>query len=97
MRKQTLLFLALMLPACLAFGGGYQLNLQGLRQLAMGGGGTAMPWDASTMFYNPGGLSRLDNFQANGSILFIVPSTQYVNDVTGVSVGCVKSSCAVLK
>lgn len=85
MRKHTLLSLALMLPACLAFGGGYQLNLQGLRQLAMGGGGTAMPWDASTMFYNPGGLSRLDNFQANGSILFIVPATQYESDVTGVT------------
>jgi long-chain fatty acid transport protein len=83
MRKHALLTMALLLPGAMAFSAGYQLNLQGLRQLAMGGGGTAVPWDASTIFYNPGGLSRLDGFQAYGSVQLIIPRVQYVNEATG--------------
>ena len=83
MRKHTLLTAALLLPAAMAFSAGYQLNLQGLRQLAMGGGGTAMPWDASTIFYNPGGLARLDGFQVYGSVQFIIPRVEYLNNTTG--------------
>ncbi|MBS1643434.1 MAG: outer membrane protein transport protein [Bacteroidetes bacterium] len=85
MKKQTILSFLFLLPAVLSMGAGYQLNLQGLRQLAMGGGGVAQPWDAATLFYNPGGLSRLDGIQVNGSILGIIPATQYVNDVNGVT------------
>jgi long-chain fatty acid transport protein len=85
MRKQGLLTALLLLPATMAFSAGYQLNLQGLRQLAMGGGGTAMPWDASTIFYNPGGLARLEGMQAYGSVQFILPRVQYLNQETGVS------------
>ena len=77
--------MALLLPSVMAFSGGFQLNLQGLRQLAMGGGGTAVPWDAATIFYNPGGLSRLDNFQVYGSALFIIPRVQYIDNATGTS------------
>ena len=55
------------------------MNLQGLRQLAMGGTGTALPWDVSTIFYNPAGLSRLKNIQAYVSVLDINPSTAYGN------------------
>ncbi len=85
MRKLALLTTAFLLPATAAISGGFQLNLQGLRQLAMGGGGTAVPWDAATIFYNPGGLSRLDNFQAYGSALAIIPRVQYVNGDYGAS------------
>lgn len=85
MRKHALLTASLLLPAAMAFSAGYQLNIQGLRQLAMGGGGTAMPWDASTIFYNPGGLSRLDGFQVYGSIGFIIPRVEYLNQTTGVT------------
>lgn len=75
----------MLLPAAMAFSAGYQLNLQGLRQLAMGGGGTAMPWDASAIFYNPGGLARLEGMQAYGSVAFILPRVQYLNQSSGVS------------
>lgn len=85
MRKHALLTAALLLPAAMAFSAGYQLNLQGLRQLAMGGGGTAMPWDASTIFYNPGGLSRLEGFQAYGSAQFIIARAEYLNQTNGVT------------
>jgi long-chain fatty acid transport protein len=85
MRKHVLLTASLLFPAAMAFSAGYQLNLQGLRQLAMGGGGTAMPRDASTIFYNPGGLARLEGMQAYGSVAFVMPRVQYLNQSSGVS------------
>ncbi len=77
--KKHLVTASLLLSAATTFGAGYQLNLQGLRQLAMGGTGTAWPWDASTIFYNPGGLARLKGIQAYGSMVFLMPSTAYGN------------------
>lgn len=75
--KKQLLFTSLLLSSVMAFGAGYQLNLQGLRQLAMGGSGTAVAWDASSVFYNPGAMAQLESIQVSGSILGIIPSTQY--------------------
>lgn len=77
--KKQLLAAALVVSSLSSSGAGYQINLQGLRQLAMGGTGTAWPWDASTIFYNPAGLSRLKNIQVNASMLWIKPSTAYGN------------------
>lgn len=77
--KKHLITASLLLSAMTSFGGGYQLNLQGLRQMAMGGSGTAWPWDASTIFYNPGGLARLKGIQVYGNVAFIVPTTAYGN------------------
>lgn len=77
--KKHVITASLVLSAMASFGGGYQLNLQGLRQMAMGGTGAAWPWDASTIFYNPGGLSRLHGVQAYVSTGVIVPSTSYGN------------------
>lgn len=78
MKKQLLFTTSLLLSSAMAFAGGYQINLQGLRQLAMGGSGTAIAWDASTIFYNPGGLSELDHIQAHASMIAVMPSTTYV-------------------
>ncbi|MBA3827817.1 MAG: outer membrane protein transport protein [Taibaiella sp.] len=77
MRKLTLLTASALLATSLSYGAAYQLNLQGLRQLAMGGTGTATPWDVSTLFYNPAGLSLINGIQAYGSAQFIMPSTGY--------------------
>jgi long-chain fatty acid transport protein len=77
--KKQLLAASLALTTFSSFGAGYQLNLQGLRQLAMGGSGTAMPWDASTIFYNPAGLSHLKTIQAYGSVIWVKPATAYGN------------------
>lgn len=63
---------------------GFQLNLQGLRQLAMGNCGVAYPWDNAVIFYNPGALSRLDHTMISGSILGIFPATQLLQPTTGV-------------
>ncbi len=75
--KKNLLAAALLLSATTSFGGGYQLNLQGLRQLAMGGTGVAWPWDASTIFYNPGGLARLKGIQVYADVVPVIPNTAY--------------------
>ena len=77
--KKHLLAASLVFTSLASFGAGYQLNLQGLRQLAMGGTGAATPWDISTVFYNPGGLARIKTIQAYASVLSIMPSTAYGN------------------
>jgi long-chain fatty acid transport protein len=83
--KKHVITASLLLSAMTTFGGGYQLNLQGLRQMAMGGSGAAWPWDASTIFYNPGGLSRLKGIQVYGSAAMLMPTTAFGNrDNSGV-------------
>jgi long-chain fatty acid transport protein len=77
--KKHVLAASILLSAFTSFGAGYQLNLQGIRQLAMGGTGVAWPWDASTIFYNPGGLGRLKSIQVYASGLAIMPSTAFGN------------------
>lgn len=76
--KKYLLITAMLLSGNISFAGGYQLNMQGIRQLAMGGSGTALAWSADVMFYNPAGLSHLNVWQASVSVLGIIPSVQYV-------------------
>ena len=85
--KKFIVAASMLFGSWASFGAGYQLNLQGLRQLAMGGSGTAWTWDASTIFYNPGGLATMKNFQAYASVLSINPNTAFSNStVTATSV-----------
>jgi len=79
--KKLFLSASLFLGSLAAFGAGYQLNMQGLRQLAMGGTGSAWVWDASTIFYNPGGLACLKNIQIYCNVIDIIPRTGYSNGV----------------
>ncbi|PKP44164.1 MAG: hypothetical protein CVT95_11320 [Bacteroidetes bacterium HGW-Bacteroidetes-12] len=60
--KKLVIYASLFLPLS-AFAGGFQLNLQGLKAAAMGGAATGIVSDASTVFFNPGGMSRLDGHQ----------------------------------
>ncbi len=77
MTKRRLLTSLFLLPAAIAFSAGYQINVQGVRQVAMGGTGCGLAWDASTIFYNPGGLSDLNNWQAYGSVNLLFAQTRY--------------------
>ena len=43
-----------------AHAGGYQVGLHGQKQIGMGLVGTSLSFDASSMFYNPGGLSFMN-------------------------------------
>lgn len=83
MKKICTLTAAALVASSMAFGGSFQLNLQGIRQTAMGGTGVAWPWDASTIFFNPGGLSRLSGIQAYGSVNIVTPNVKYVQTPTG--------------
>jgi len=83
MKKICTLTAAAIVASSMAFGGSFQLNLQGIRQTAMGGTGVAWPWDASTIFFNPGGLARLEGIQAYGSINFVQPNVKYIQTPTG--------------
>ena len=79
--KKHLLAVSLLLTTLTSFGAGYQINLEGLRQVAMGGTGVAWPWDAATIFYNPGGLARLKSIQAYVSVSAIMPATAFGNQM----------------
>ncbi len=65
--------LVLCLSATTVLAGGYQLNLLGQRQIAMGHTGVGMPLDVATIGLNPGGLATLDHnallFGANATFI----------------------------
>lgn len=82
MKKSSILFSSL-LVASLAHAGSFQLPTQGARQSAMGGSGTAYPWDVATLFYNPAGLARLNEFQFSGNVYFLNPNVRYAQTGTG--------------
>lgn len=60
--KKLIFFSAVLIPV-FSFAGGFQLNLQGLKAAAMGGAATGIVSDASTVFFNPGGMSKLEGHQ----------------------------------
>lgn len=57
MRKLTMLFATCTFLISAVYAGGYQVGLHGQKQIGMGLIGTSLSLDASSMFYNPGGLS----------------------------------------
>lgn len=72
MRKITILLLSLFLASPAMFAGGYQVHLHGARNIGMGLIGTSLSYDASSVFYNPGGVSFLDkkwNFSGGVSLI----------------------------
>ena len=72
MRRITVLLLFLCLAATTSFGGGYQVGLHGVRNIGMGLIGTSLSYDASSLFYNPGGASFVnDKWSFSGGIDFI--------------------------
>lgn len=81
--KKILLSILLALPI-LGFSQSFQVNLQGQKQIAMGGAGTGVALDEASIFYNPGAVSFLKengvqagvnpillrtSFRENGSII----------------------------
>ncbi len=57
--------LGLSLFPMLSFAQGFQVNLEGQKQISMGGTGTGLSLDAATIFYNPGGMSHLKQNSIN--------------------------------
>ncbi|BCR05845.1 aromatic hydrocarbon degradation protein [Desulfuromonas versatilis] len=73
--------LCLMLTASPAFSAGFALIEQGVSNLGNAfAGGSAIAEDATTIFFNPAGLTRLEGQQAIAAIHFIKPSAKFDKD-----------------
>ncbi len=72
MRKFISLITLSLLLTVNTFAGGYQVGLHGVKQIGMGLVGTSLTLDASSLFYNPGGLSFITpdySFALGGSAI----------------------------
>lgn len=71
MRYPKCLLIALTIVTSPAFAGGFQVALQGQRQIGMAHTGTALAFDASSVFFNPGSLAFTvkNNVQFGGSMI----------------------------
>ncbi|MDO4728728.1 MAG: outer membrane protein transport protein [Bacteroidota bacterium] len=77
---KKILSLALLVSTSLSFAGGYRVSLQGNKQLAMGHTGVAVVNSAETMFFNPAGLSFLeDRFNASVGGSYVFSNTKFQN------------------
>jgi len=57
-----------------SYSGGFQLNVQGIKAIAMGGAFTGIGSDASTVFFNPGGMNNLSGHNVTVGFNYITPS-----------------------
>jgi long-chain fatty acid transport protein len=73
MRRITVLLLFVCLAATTSFGGGYQVGLHSIRNNGMGLIGTSLSYDASSLFYNPGGAAFVSSkWSFSGGISLIM-------------------------
>jgi long-chain fatty acid transport protein len=72
MMKKILLSILLVVPI-LGYSQSFQVNLQGQKQIAMGGAGTGLALDEAAVFFNPGAVSFLkkNGVQAGISPLYL--------------------------
>lgn len=70
MKKLIAVLLGLSPLALLAQG--YQLNLQSVRQTAMGSTGVALPQDASALYFNPGSAAFLSSNSVSGGVFPVI-------------------------
>ena len=62
------------------FAGGFQVALQGQKQIGMGHIGVPMLFGASSIYFNPGALPMLDNkFSASGGVSFVASNVIFQN------------------
>src|SRR5690554_5024659 len=79
MKKLATLSL-LLLGSYSVFAGGYRVSLQGQKQLAMGHTGVAVVNNAEVLFFNPAGMSFLENrFNASIGGSYLLSHTKFQN------------------
>src|ERR1700729_324525 len=66
-----------------AFAGGFELYVQGQKQIGMGGVGIALPLDNTCLFYNPGALTFCGGSQIYLGASLIIPSVSYLQPAPG--------------
>jgi long-chain fatty acid transport protein len=62
---------------------GFQVSLQGQKQQAMAGAGTALMTDGSALFYNPGGVSFLKENSFSAGVSPVISRTNFVDGPSG--------------
>ncbi len=78
MRRITFLLLFLSIAATTSFGGGYQVGLHSMRNIGMGLIGTSLSYDASSLFYNPGGAAFVnEKWSFSGGVSFLMARTTF--------------------
>lgn len=84
MMRWLLLFI-LLFSTGNTFAGGFQINVQGQRQLGMGHTGTGLLLDGSFVFFNPGAGIFLDRkLTINAGLTLLKPRTVYLEPAPGV-------------
>ncbi len=73
MKKKLLIGISL-LTAASSFAGGFQLNTQSVRALGLGGSNTAWAIDASSVYFNPAAITRLQGYQFSLGVHYVTPS-----------------------
>ncbi len=76
--KKFFFTIAVLCPL-LSFGQGFQVNLQGQKQIAMGHAGTALKLDAASVFFNPGAVSMLENNSVSAGISPIFAKSAFLS------------------
>jgi len=78
MRRFTVLLLFICLAVTTTFGGGYQVGLHSARNIGMGLIGTSLSYDASTLFYNPGGAAFVnEKWSFSGGVSLLMARTTF--------------------
>ncbi|MCF6270814.1 MAG: outer membrane protein transport protein [Melioribacteraceae bacterium] len=77
MNKKLLFLIISLIVTTQVFASGFQINDQGARGMAMASAGAALAFDASTLFYNPAGLSQLSGTQIMFGTTLVKPSSSF--------------------
>ncbi len=77
MKKKLRLLIISLIASAQVFASGFQINDQGARGMAMASAGAALAFDASTLFYNPAGLSQLSGTQIMFGTTLVKPSSSF--------------------
>jgi long-chain fatty acid transport protein len=75
MRKLLLVVLAL--TPVLAFAQGFQVNLEGAKQIAMGSAGTGTALDGAAVFFNPGAVAMLPQNYVQGDFTGLIFDSEF--------------------
>lgn len=78
---KKIIFSALVMANIAAFAGGFQVNLQGVRSIAMGGAYVGLAHGPATTFFNPGGLTNIEGHQFSFGLNTIHPSISLQTEV----------------
>ncbi len=80
--KKIKLFCLIVLPAA-ANAGGFQINTQSVKGIAMGGAYSGICRDASGVFFNPGSMGFMEKNSVTLGSAFVFPNASYLNPFGG--------------